>query len=42
MVLAIKDPAHYGHEFISAARLKSTLRTATQLVEAAEQAVRQG
>jgi hypothetical protein len=35
-VLAIKDPAHYGHEFISDPRLKATLRTATQLVEAAE------
>ncbi len=41
-VLAIKDPAHYGHEFISDTRLKATLRTATLLVEAAEHAVRPG
>ena len=39
-VLAIKDPAHYGHDFVSDTRLKTTLRTATQLVEAAESTIR--
>ena len=36
--LGVKDAAHYGSVFISAAALKSTLRAATRLVEAAETA----
>ena len=37
--LAVKDPAHYGSVLLSASALKATLRAATRLVEAAEQAV---
>ena len=36
--LGVKDAAHYGSVFVSAAALKSTLRAATRLVEAAETA----
>ena len=36
--LAVKDAAHYGSVFVSAASLRSTLRAATRLVEAAETA----
>ena len=35
-VLAIKDPAHYGIAFVTDAKLRATLRAASQLVEAAE------
>jgi hypothetical protein len=38
--LGVKDAAHYGSVFVSAATLRSTLRAATRLVEAAETAVR--
>ena len=37
--LTVKDAAHYGSVFVSATVLKSTLRAATRLVEAAETAV---
>ena len=37
--LGVKDAAHYGSVFVSAATLKGTLRAATRLVEAAETAV---
>ena len=37
--LAVKDAAHYGSVLIAAAVLKSTLRAAARLVEAAERAV---
>lgn len=35
-VLAVKDPAHYGTVFLAVTTVKSTLRAATRLVEAAE------
>lgn len=38
-VLGIKDTAHYASSFVSAVTLKSTLRAATRLVEAAEAAI---
>lgn len=38
-VLAVKDPSHYGETFVSSTRLKSTLRAASRLVEAAETVV---
>lgn len=38
-VLGVKDAAHYGSIFVSAATLKTTLRAATRLVDAAEEAV---
>lgn len=38
-VLAVKDAAHYGTVFLSPTRLRSVLRAATRLVEAAETAV---
>ena len=38
-VLGVKDAAHYGSVFVSAATLKSTLRAAIRLVEAAENAL---
>jgi hypothetical protein len=41
-VLAIKDPAHYGIAFVTDAKLRTTLRAATQLVEAAELIVASG
>jgi hypothetical protein len=34
--LTVKDAAHYGSVFVSATTLKTTLRAATRLVEAAE------
>ena len=37
--LGVKDAAHYGSVFVSAAALKSTLRAAGRLVEAVETAV---
>jgi hypothetical protein len=37
-VLGVKDAAHYGSVFISAATLKTTLRAAGRLVDAAETA----
>jgi hypothetical protein len=37
--LGVKDAAHYGSVFVSAATLKSTLRAAGRLVDAAETAV---
>ena len=37
--LGVKDAAHYGSVFISAATLKSTLRAAARLVDAAETAI---
>ena len=37
--LGVKDAAHYGSVFVSAATLRTTLRAATRLVEAAETAV---
>lgn len=36
-VLAVKDPSHYGESFVSQNRLRTTLRAATRLVEAAEE-----
>ena len=36
--LTVKDAAHYGSVFVSAAALRTTLRAATRLVEAAETA----
>lgn len=36
-VLAVKDPSHYGESFVSQTRLRTTLRAATRLVEAAEE-----
>ncbi|HLJ08627.1 MAG TPA: hypothetical protein VKX24_08825 [Acidimicrobiia bacterium] len=38
-VLGVKDAAHYGSVFVSAAALKSTLRAAGRLVDAAETAI---
>jgi hypothetical protein len=38
-VLGAKDAAHYGSVFVSAATLKSTLRAAGRLVDAAEAAL---
>ena len=38
-VLGVKDAAHYGTVFLSASALKTTLRAATRLVEAAEDAL---
>ena len=38
-VLGVKDAAHYGSVFVSAGTLKSTLRAATRLVDAAEAAL---
>jgi hypothetical protein len=35
-VLAVKDTAHYGTTFLTEAKLKAALRSATRLVEAAE------
>lgn len=35
-VLSVKNPAHYGTVFVGAAQLKTVLRAATRLVEAAE------
>jgi len=37
--LSAKDAAHYGSVFVSAATLRTTLRAATRLVEAAETAL---
>jgi hypothetical protein len=37
--LGVKDAAHYGSVLLSAANLKTTLRAATRLVEAAEAAI---
>lgn len=37
--VGVKDAAHYGSVFVSAATLKSTLRAAGRLVEAAEAAL---
>ena len=37
--LGVKDAAHYGSVFVSAATLRTTLRAATRLVEAAETAI---
>jgi hypothetical protein len=37
--LGVKDAAHYGTVFLSATRLRSTLRAATRLVEAAQDAL---
>ena len=37
--LGVKDAAHYGSVFVSAATLKSTLRAAGRLVDAAETAL---
>jgi hypothetical protein len=37
--LGVKDAAHYGSVFVSATTLKSTLRAAGRLVDAAEAAV---
>jgi hypothetical protein len=37
--LGVKDAAHYGSIFVSAATLKSTLRAAGRLVDAAETAL---
>jgi hypothetical protein len=37
--LTVRDAAHYGTVFVSAAMLKSTLRAATRLVDAAETAI---
>jgi hypothetical protein len=38
-VLGLKDAAHYGSVFVSATTLRTTLRAAVRLVEAAETAV---
>jgi hypothetical protein len=38
-VLTVKDAAHYGSVFLSPTTLKSTLRAATRLVAAAEEAL---
>jgi hypothetical protein len=38
--LGVKDAAHYGSVLLSATNLKTTLRAATRLVEAAETALR--
>jgi hypothetical protein len=38
--VGVKDAAHYGSVFVSATVLRSTLRAATHLVEAAETAIR--
>jgi hypothetical protein len=35
-VLAVKDIAHYGTTFLTEAKLKAAMRSATRLVEAAE------
>lgn len=35
-VLTLKDPSHYGETFIGDAKLKTTMRAATRLIEAAE------
>ena len=35
-VLGVKDAAHYGTVFVSPTTLKTTLRAATRLVDAAE------
>jgi hypothetical protein len=35
-VLAVRDTAHYGTTFLTEAKLKAALRSATRLVEAAE------
>jgi hypothetical protein len=37
--LGVKDAAHYGSVFVTAATLRTTLRAATRLVESAETAV---
>lgn len=37
--LGVKDAAHYGSVFVSATTLKSTLRAATRLVDAADTAI---
>jgi ribose transport system permease protein len=37
--LSVKDPAHYGENFISDAKLRATMRAATRLVQAAEAAL---
>lgn len=41
-VLGVKDTSHYGTAFVAAAKLKTTMRSATTLVEAAEAAVERG
>lgn len=41
-VLAIKDPAHYGIAFVTEAKLRTTIRAATRLVEVAESVVAAG
>lgn len=41
-VLGIKDAAHYGTVFISAATLKSTLRATNRLVETVEDVIADG
>jgi hypothetical protein len=38
-VLAAKDPSHYGETFVSNTRLKTTMRAATRLVDAAEDVI---
>jgi hypothetical protein len=38
-VLGVKDPAHYGDQFVTDAKLRATLRAAAQLVSAAETTV---
>jgi len=38
-VLSAKDTSHYGETFVGEAKLKSTLRAAARLVEAAEAAI---
>jgi hypothetical protein len=35
-VLSVKDTAHYGTTFLTEAKLKAALRSASRLVEAAE------
>ena len=37
--VGVKDSAHYGSVFLSASALRTTLRAATRLVEAAENAI---
>jgi hypothetical protein len=41
-VLGVKDSAHYGEYFVGDGQLKSTLRCASRLVEAAETIVTTG
>lgn len=41
-LLAVKDAAHYGDQYITVAKLKATLRAAQRLVEAAEELIATG